>query len=91
MHDYFSDVELIREIERRGYVVRHRSEAQRPLSWNRTAPIPAGIDFKVEAIDKLRGMITPELVRFSVRPEVPPPAKGLIGIPAVHTAELLVI
>lgn len=91
MRDYFSDVQLIRALEQRGYVVRHRSEARRPLTWNRTAPIPAEIDFKAEAVEKLRGMITPELIRFHVETEIPGYMPGTIGRPEIHTATLLVI
>ncbi len=67
MLDYVSDAELISMLERRGYVVRRRSEANHVLSWNRTEPIPHGIDFKAEAVEKLRAQITPDMVRFETR------------------------
>lgn len=72
VHDLalFDDEELARELERRGYTVRPNSRARQQLSWNRKSPIPDHIDFKAEAVDKIREQITPELLRFVDR-EVP--------------------
>lgn len=71
--DAYADEDLVRiactrALERLGYVVRHKSEASRALSWNRTAPIPDNVDFKAEALAKLREQITPEMIRFEVDP-----------------------
>lgn len=72
----FADVELAAELTKRGYIVRHKTEAQRQLSWNRTAPFPDGVDFKTEAVEKLREQIAPDLIDFEVmsaqefRPEI---------------------
>lgn len=59
-------LDMILALQSAGYVVRHKSEA-RPVSWHRVAPFPTGVDFKTEALEKLREAITPELIEFSAR------------------------
>lgn len=80
----YRDHLLIKELERRGYVVRHVREAQQPLSWHRTAPFPDGVDFRSEAVEKLREQITPDHVAFTTRES--------IGCgPTIHSATLRVL
>lgn len=62
-----SDETLKKEMDRRGYVVMPKAST-RPLTWNRTVPIPEGVDFEVEALEKLRSGITKEMVEFKTRP-----------------------
>lgn len=83
-----TDIELIGILQRRGYVVRHSSEVRHPLSWNRREPLPNGCDFKAEAVEKIRALITPELLRFSTRE-----AQGMKPgtTETIHTAALLVL
>lgn len=61
----------------------HKSEG-RPLSWNRTAPFPPGVEFKTEALSKLREQIVPEMIEFRTDP-------GTEFAPAIHRAILRVI
>lgn len=82
--DALLDIDLIQALERRGYVVRHKREAHHPLSWNRTAPFPEGVDFKTEALAKLREQITPEMIRFETDP-------GTEFSPEIHRAILRVL
>lgn len=81
------DHELIAMLQRRGYIVRHESEARHPLSWNRSCPMPEGLDFKKEAVEKLREQITPELIQFRVEPAVEHPFTR----PEIHSAFLRVL
>lgn len=64
--EMLNDTELIAVLQRRGYVVRHGSEL-RGLLWNRTEPIPNGIDFEVEALGQIRNQLTPSHLTFSRR------------------------
>ena len=81
--DVLTDMELTRILERRGYVVRHESEVRHPLTWNRTAPFPPGVDFKAEALVKLREQISPEMIRYR---------SDTIGtLPPIHRAMLRVL
>jgi hypothetical protein len=59
LYEYPAD-QMIRHLELRGYIVRHSSEARRPLSWNRTLPFPHGVNFELEALEKIREQIKPE-------------------------------
>jgi len=88
MLDTADEIALIRELERRGYVVRHKSEARRQLSWNRTKPIPDGVDFKAEALAKLREQITPDLISFEVRQGC---GDDTFMTPTIHTAILRIL
>jgi DNA-binding transcriptional regulator YhcF (GntR family) len=65
--EMLADMELIEILRRRGYVVRHTSEARHPLSWNRRSPIPDGIDFRAEAVEKIREQIIAPLLHFEDR------------------------
>lgn len=65
----FSDRELTLEMERRGYVV--RTATRTPLCWTRSHPFPDGLDFKAEALEKLRSSITLEHIDFEDRPVTP--------------------
>lgn len=62
--DAMIESDLIKILQRRGYVVRHKGEAKRALSWSRTAPFPPGVDFKAEALTRLREQIVPEMIDF---------------------------
>lgn len=79
-----TDGEMIREMERRGYVVRHKTEVRIPLTWNRTAPFPDGVDFKAEAVEKIGAQLTPDMLEFTTRDG---------GWPSVdiHTAKLRIL
>ena len=63
----FSDDELKQEVSRRGYLMVSAATTT-PLSWNRTAPIPEGVDFEAEALEKLRGQIAKEMIEFKDYP-----------------------
>lgn len=65
--EMLTDIQLIGMLQRRGYVVRHKSEARHSLSWNRTSPIPEGIDFQAEAVEKIREQILAPLLHFEQR------------------------
>lgn len=80
-------VATIRDLERRGFVVRHADDASRKLSWSRIAPFPFGLSFKDEALEQLRKQITPDLIRFQVEQSVP----GSFGRPEIHRASILVL
>ena len=71
------DFELIRILQERGYIVRHKREASKVLSWNRVEPMPEGIDFKVEALEKIREQITQELLDIKSRPDSSGLTKGI--------------
>jgi hypothetical protein len=86
-----ADHHLISALQRRGYSVRHEGEARNPLSWNRTEPFPAGLDFRVEALEKIRNMIKPEMLSFSTRPYPQIDANGQRVDHTVHTAILRVL
>ncbi len=90
MLDDWRDVDLIQALQRRGYLVRHKSEVCHPLSWHRTAPLPPGVDFKSEAMTKLRELVTPEMVDWIVEPAVAPQYDGDLGRPEIHSAILRV-
>ncbi|WBT40183.1 hypothetical protein [Hyphomicrobium sp. DMF-1] len=89
--DAFHDTELIRVLEARGYVVRHKDEARIPLSWNRAAPFPEGLDFKAEAVERLREQITPGMIYFRTEPAVPPKFDGDLGRPEIRRAILRIL
>ena len=91
MLDHWLDRDLIRALQNRGYVVRHASEVRKPLSWNRTGPLPEHVDFKAEAIAMLRNQITPEVVDFVVEPGAAPEFEGDLGRPEIHRAILRVL
>ena len=63
-----SDQEMIDHLREHGYIVRHKSEAQTNLLWNRLEPIPADVDFKAEALEKLKEQITLDHIHFGSRP-----------------------
>ncbi len=65
--EMLTDGELIAVLQRRGYIVRHKSEARHPLSWNRTAPLPDGLNFEAEAVAKIRDQISPDILHFETR------------------------
>ena len=91
MHTPFemlTDSELILILQRRGYIVRHKSEARRPLSWNRTEPIPLGVIFEDEAVAELRKKITPDLIHFETRQAVD---DGPLSQPAIRSAFLRIL
>jgi hypothetical protein len=89
--DMLSDLQLIQMLERRGYVVRDAREARHPLSWNRTAPFPEGVDFKAEAVEKIREAIMQEHIQFRVDQAVPPAFPDDPGRPEIHRAVLRVL
>lgn len=68
--------------------MRHTAEASRQLSFHRRAPTPPGVDFKAEAVERLRQQVTAEMVRFetSVRPGMTPGENETI-----HSAYLLLL
>lgn len=88
MLDHWRDVDLIQALERRGYIVRHKSEVRHPVSWHRTAPLPPGLDFRSEAMTKLREQVTPEMVDWVVEPAVAPAYDDDPGRPEIHSAIL---
>jgi hypothetical protein len=56
-------VDVITILEMRGYVVRHKSV----LSFGRTHPFPRGVDFKQEALERIRQRITLNDLKFKTR------------------------
>jgi hypothetical protein len=83
--EMLTDLELIGILERRGYAVRHGSDASRPLTWNRMEPFPEGLDFKQEALAKIREAVTEDVVEFTTR-TVPGELGG-----TVHVATLRIL
>lgn len=79
------DHELIAVLERRGYIVRHKSEATSSLSWNRAAPLPENFDFEAEAVEKIREQITPKILHFETRAALDK------GAPEIRSAFLRII
>lgn len=79
----YRDLLLIEELKRRGYIVRHAREARSPLSWHRTSPFPKEVDFRSEAVEKLREQLTPEHIVFSTR--------DAIDGPEIHSATLHIL
>ena len=69
----YSDLDMIRELTRRGYTVRHMDEARKPLSWHRTLPFPEGVDFRSEALEKLREQLTADHIQFTTRQAIDGP------------------
>jgi hypothetical protein len=63
-----SDQEIIDYLSERGYIVRYKHDAQAKVLWNRLEPIPADVDFKAEALEKLKEQITVDHVHFGSRP-----------------------
>ena len=70
---------MILELQHRGFVVHHKTDVL-SVSWHRATPFPGGLDFKTEALQKLRELIPPEMVEFSTRRES-------LGV-EVHSARL---
>lgn len=62
-----SDLDLIKEMRRRGYVVRHQSESTRALSWNEVNSDPEA--FRSRALEKIREQISINYLEFSERHE----------------------
>lgn len=83
-----TDSELIMILQRRGYIVRHKSEASRHLSWHRTEPIPQGVNFENEAIAELKKQISPSMIHFETRQAVD---DGPFSQPAVRSAFLRIL
>lgn len=81
---------LIALLRERGYIVRHHTEANRSLTWNRAAP-PPHFDFKQEALKRLREGIQLEHIDFSIIPGEAPTPENPIGYPDVHRATLRII
>ncbi len=87
---HWRDTDLIMALQQRGYIVRHKSEVRHPLLWHRVAPFPLGLDFKAEAMNKLRELVTPEMVDWVVTPAVASEFEGDLGRPETHSAILRV-
>jgi hypothetical protein len=84
---FIPDRDLIAELRQRGYIVRHKTETK-PLMWSRTLPFPDGVDFKAEALEKLREQITPEMIHIETR--LPPVMAG-VGASEIQSAILRVL
>jgi hypothetical protein len=55
---------VITIVEMHGYVVRHKSEASRLLQFSRTQPFPRGLNFREEALERIRKQITLDDLKF---------------------------
>lgn len=91
LFDDYADIILQRALEARGYVVRHKSEARKSLDWNRIAPFPPGLDFKSEAVEKIKEVITKDIIDFQVTPAIEPAFDGDLGRPEIHRATLRIL
>jgi len=67
--DRMIEAEMVKALQERGYIVRHKNEASVVLSWNRTQPMPADVDFNKEALQKIRDQITLDHIEFTTRPD----------------------
>jgi hypothetical protein len=56
---------IVRALDLAGYAIVPKV-LTKPLSWNRTSPLPEGVDFKSEALEKLREQITLEMISFEI-------------------------
>jgi hypothetical protein len=85
--NYYADRVLISELEERGYIVRRREETK-SLMWSRTVPIPDDVDFKAEALEKLREQITGDMIRMETRPAA---MSAGVGAPEIRRAVLRIL
>jgi hypothetical protein len=69
LEETLSHIEMIRALQKRGYVVRHKDEAPTVLSWNRVEPMPDGLNFEAEALAKIKAQITADMLEFTDRPD----------------------
>lgn len=67
MRDPSITARLIQMLEEDGYIVRHPEQVNHRLSWSRTQPIPSRVDFKSEALDKIREQLEVGHLRFEDR------------------------
>ena len=81
-------VDVITILEMHGYVVRHKSEANRVLSFGRTHPFPRGADFKQAALERIRQQITLNDLKFKTR-KTPDMAPGLPDTITTATLRIL--
>lgn len=83
----YPDRALVAELEHRGYLVRRREETK-PLMWSRTLPIPDGVDFETEALEKLREQITGDMIHMETRSAA---MSAGVGAPEIRRAVLRVL
>ncbi|WP_316196547.1 hypothetical protein [Bradyrhizobium sp. SZCCHNS3053] len=65
---FFRTDDLIDELKSRGWKVLPQTLGQTAISFNRIEPFPAGVDFKVEATDRIRSQLSAEHLEFRTRP-----------------------
>lgn len=59
-----TDLEMIVELQRRGYIVQRKSEFRRSLSWHHTEPVE---NFEDKALANLREQLRIDHIRFEHR------------------------
>lgn len=59
----FNELEAIRQLQMRGYVIHHRTDAG-VLSFSRCGPQPDSRTFEEEALDELRKQLTTKHIKF---------------------------
>ncbi|MCP1757884.1 hypothetical protein ACFLEY_22800 [Bradyrhizobium sp. YCK136] len=64
---FFSDDTLTKALENRGYRVIPPGLPRENLTWNRVEPFPKGINFKDEALGKIKDQIRMEHLEFTSR------------------------
>lgn len=62
-----NDAEMVAHLQKLGYVVRHQTEVPVALSWHRAEPIPDGVDFKAEAVERIAGQLLQHHIQFTER------------------------
>lgn len=79
--------QLIEHLEARGYFIRHSSEARTVLQFHRITPFPKGLDFKQEALERIKKQLSLEHIPFEER------STGMITLPdeSIHSAFLRVL
>lgn len=78
--ELYTDAQFQAEAHRRGYLLRVPAEASAKLMWSRLEPVPDGVNFEEEALEKLRGQITTAHIQFET--------KGTADGKSVRTATL---
>ncbi|MEH2517524.1 hypothetical protein V1279_003097 [Bradyrhizobium sp. AZCC 1610] len=78
---------LIEHLQAQGYVIRHSSEARTVVQFHRITPFPKGVDFKQEALERIKRQISLEHILFEER------NSGMITRPdeIIHSAFLRIL
>lgn len=86
---WFSDEALIEVLQHRGYRVFENNRARTALSWHRAEPFPPCLDFKKEALVKIRSLLSEEHLDFSTEARPGWDGKAVRNV-NIHSARLRV-